>query len=77
MIAIDKQAHFLGGACIALAGAVLGSLEAGVLVAIAAGAIKEIYDKQNPENHTADIWDFLATCAGAAVAAGIVLIGAA
>jgi hypothetical protein len=77
MIAIDKQAHFFSGACIAFAGAAFGFLELGLVAAFTAGALKEIYDHAHPENHTVDIWDFVATCAGAMVAAGVVLLGAA
>jgi len=64
MIAIDKQAHALGGAVIALALGYVVAASWCALAAVLAGAIKELWDYFHPETHTVDVWDFNATAMG-------------
>ena len=64
MIPIDKQLHLMGGAVIAFTVGHFLDPSIGLIAAIAAGAIKEIYDGYHPESHTEDILDFVATALG-------------
>ena len=71
---LDKVTHFLAGASLALSLGYLLPVVFGLLAAIAAGALKEIYDEFHPETHTVDVMDFLATVAGGIVASIFVLL---
>lgn len=67
-IALDKSAHILAGAVIALAFSYLVPWWLALLMSIIAGALKEWYlDAKTPGN-TVDVWDFAATCAGGLIA---------
>lgn len=60
----DKFLHFAAGAVVASAAyAITGSLWGAVLAAALAGAAKEAYDATG--RGTVDLWDFIATVAGA------------
>lgn len=63
MIALDKQAHFLGGYALAITVGIF-SPWVGLAVALAAAAGKELYDYKHPATHTVDIKDFVATATG-------------
>ena len=60
----DKLLHFVGGAAIAVLFGFLGHPFIGVAAAAVVGIGKELYDYQHPANHTADLWDFIATALG-------------
>ena len=63
----DKMAHFVVGAGIAaMASALTGSALVGVGAAVFAGVLKEAYDATG--RGTVDLWDFVATAIGGAVA---------
>ena len=62
-VPLDKQAHFNTGAILAFVTYFVIGYWALLLVAIVAGA-KEWYDYTHP-NHTLDVWDWIATVAGA------------
>lgn len=64
MIALDKQAHFLSGAVIALALGYVAPAWVGFVVATTAGIAKEVYDHFNRDKHTPDMMDFVATALG-------------
>jgi hypothetical protein len=64
-VPLDKQAHFNTGAILALVTYFFIGYWALLLVAIVAGA-KEWYDYTHP-NHTSDVWDWIATVAGALI----------
>lgn len=62
-IPADKQQHFLSGAILGiLFASVFGW--ASILWVAAIACAKEIYDYLNPDKHTADIWDWVATSLG-------------
>jgi hypothetical protein len=71
-IPLDKQAHFFSGYVLGISGALAASHSISPLLsaifglggAVVAGIGKEIYAKQHPESHTADIYDLLATSLG-------------
>jgi len=69
-IPLDKQAHFATGSILAFVAYFVIGYWAILLVAIVAGA-KEWYDYTHP-NHTADIYDWLATVLGAIVTLGVI-----
>jgi len=69
-VPLDKQAHFSSGAILALVTYFVIGYWALLLVAIVAGA-KEWYDYTHP-NHTADVWDWVATLLGAIVTLGVI-----
>lgn len=69
---LDKVAHFLVGAVIGLICGYVFLLWVGVVVATFVGAVKELYDYQHPDAHTADGYDLLATVAGAVVVTPLV-----
>ena len=61
---MDKLLHFSAGLSIAV---VIGFVTLpwhGLLVAVIAGALKELHDHFHPLGHTVDLWDFLVTCLG-------------
>lgn len=72
---LDKQAHFLAGACIAFAFGAFGFIFVGVLAAILAGLAKEMYDDQHRSTHTVEAWDTGATMFGGFVAGAVTWIG--
>ena len=62
-IPADKQQHFISGAILGiLFASVFGW--AGILWVAAIACAKEVYDYLNPDKHTADIWDWVATMLG-------------
>lgn len=65
LIALDKQAHFLGGAALAAHAHVLGaSLAQAFWVVLIAGLLKEVYDWFNSDTHSPDVRDLVATLLG-------------
>ena len=72
-IPADKQAHALSGF---VGGAAMMWLTDITIISIAAVAVvaylKEQYDARHPDEHTADIWDWVATTLGGAV--GVLLV---
>lgn len=66
-IPLDKQAHFLGGAVIALALGYLFPPIWGFVAATIIGLLKEFYDSLHPATHTCDGWDLVATAWGGLV----------
>ena len=63
IVPIDKFMHFLSGAILGiLFASVFGW--AGILWVAAIACAKEVYDYLNPDKHTADIWDWVATMLG-------------
>jgi hypothetical protein len=74
VIPLDKQAHALAGAVIALAlGYVLPAWIAFMAAAVA-GLLKEVYDYYHPKTNTSDGLDFLATAAGGLLGAVFVVL---
>jgi len=67
----DKQMHFLSGAIL---GIILTPFIgwASILWVSAIACAKEVYDYLNPDKHTADIWDWVATSLGGV--AGVLLV---
>ena len=67
----DKQRHFLSGAIL---GIILTPFIgwASILWVSAIACAKEVYDYLNPDKHTADIWDWVATSLGGV--AGVLLV---
>ena len=70
-IPADKQRHFLSGAIL---GIILTPFIgwASILWVSAIACAKEVYDYLNPDKHTADIWDWVATSLGGV--AGVLLV---
>jgi len=66
-IPLDKQAHFLGGYALAISIGLFYPLF-GLVAALAAGILKELYDYYHPATHTCDVNDLVATVAGGLVA---------
>lgn len=73
MIALDKQAHLLVGALIALALGYVLPAWIGFVVASVVGLLKEVYDYYHPKTHTCDGLDYLATAGGGLAGALFVL----
>ena len=73
-IPADKVMHFASGTILyaALLPFVGSSLALSVIVMIAVA--KEIYDSCNPDKHTADMWDAVATTLGGLLGVFISLI---
>ena len=70
MVPLDKKAHLLSGAAISGLGIILtGQPAAGVLLAAAAGAAKELWDFNG--HGTPDLMDAVATVAGGAFVTGV------
>ena len=67
----DKQMHFLSGFIL---GIILTPFIgwASILWVSAIACAKEVYDYLNPDKHTADIWDWVATSLGGV--AGVLLV---
>lgn len=74
-LTLDKQAHLLAGAAIALAAGYFVPVWAALAVAVGAGVLKEGYDRFHPDRHTVDAADFWATALGGVVGALIALMG--
>ena len=68
MLPRDKLLHFAAGLGLALVAGWLVSPWYGLLVAMTAGALKELHDHFDPLGHSADFWDFVVTCLGGYVA---------
>jgi len=66
---LDKQAHFWAGLAIMLSVSLFGGWIAGLVVATAAGLLKEAYDSMG--FGTPDRWDAVATIIGGLVGAGL------
>ena len=67
MIAIDKQAHFWAGATIgSVAFTFTTSVTVSLLIVVAAGLLKEVYDKVSGKG-TPEALDFFATVLGGVV----------
>lgn len=75
-LTLDKQAHILAGAAIALAAGYFAPVWAALALAVSAGAAKEVYDRFHPERHTGDANDFWATALGGIAGSLIALMGA-
>lgn len=73
MIQLDKSAHILAGAVVALALGYLVPWWFALLMAIIAGALKEWYWDLRGHG-TVDVWDFAATCGGGFIASLFVWI---
>lgn len=69
----DKALHFAAGVFIAFLFAPLGMMHA-FLATLAAGALKEIYDRLF--GGSVELLDVVATAAGGAIAVGILVVGA-
>lgn len=75
-LAQDKANHYIYGGIIALVsaafgpaalaplGIALGAIWCAAIGAVAAGAMKEVWDKVSGKGDP-NVWDFLATCSGA------------
>jgi hypothetical protein len=64
-LAADKQQHIILGAAVYGAARAFGVSPVKALAAAAfVGLGKEVYDHYHPANHTAEIWDAVATGAG-------------
>lgn len=69
-LAPDKFLHLAAGIGIAGAGTfVFSDARVGFALGCGAGALKELYDKQHPDIHTASWKDLAATCLGAGLGA--------
>ncbi len=75
MIKPDKVLHLLAGATIAglTYAATLNPIFA-LAFAVAAGIAKEGYDSLHPTIHTVDVWDAIATAAGAVPLVAVVYL---
>ena len=62
----DKQQHFLGGFVLSFSFSFVSPF-LGLMVAMFAGWAKEMLDRRDPENHTSDEKDMLATWFGGVV----------
>lgn len=69
MISIDKQSHFWAGLAIMLGVSLFGGWIAGLVVAVAAGLLKEAYDSMG--FGTPDHKDAIATIIGGLAGAGL------
>ncbi len=78
-LAPDKRAHLLSGFLLAVIvlclvgapaaalggrSAFLASLAVPFLAVVVAGIVKEVLDRRDPEHHTCDPWDAIATIGG-------------
>ena len=69
----DKALHYVYGSLLfALTVHALGAALSLMFVAVVA-AVKEVYDWFHRDTHTPDLWDFVATVAGALVCASVLL----
>ena len=70
-LARDKFAHLVVGTAIGGAGTfILDDARAGLALGCGVGVLKEVYDKQHPDIHTASWKDAVVTCIGAGLGAG-------
>ena len=72
-IALDKQAHFLGGYALGLTGG-LASPFLGLGISVVAALGKEWYDKKHPDKHTADWLDAAYTIVGGIIGSSVSFI---
>ena len=70
----DKAMHFMVGVVVSIFASYLFGAMTGFLLALAVGAGKELHDCMRPETNTPDIWDFIATAAGAIIGAAPLLL---
>ena len=70
----DKALHFMVGVVVSAFASYLFGAMTGFLLALAAGAGKELHDYMRPETNTPDVWDFIATAAGAIVGVAPILL---
>lgn len=82
-IKVDKLLHFIAGYVIAhFTTAVISAVYqpsykgciAGLVLAVVAGMVKEIYDEFNKETQTPEFMDFIYTCLGGVLSSAISLI---
>lgn len=71
---LDKQAHILAGAVIALALGYVLPAWIGFVVAAVVGLGKEVLDYYRPATNTSDGMDFLATALGGLLGALFILV---
>lgn len=71
---VDKQLHFLAGAVIALACGYFVPAWSALMVSVAVGGLKELYDSFHKDRHTPDLWDFYTTAAGSLAGGSVILI---
>lgn len=69
----DKQAHLLSGFIIALLFTPIVGVYAIAVVAVIAW-LKEKYDGNNKDKHTADFWDWAATAIGGLAGLGLFIL---
>ena len=60
----DKLLHYIVGIWIQLIFSKFININVGLIMVIAIGIGKEIYDKKHPDKHTADLYDVIATVLG-------------
>lgn len=66
----DKTLHFAAGAAIGSAGTLaFKDPHKGFLLGTGVGLLKEVYDRQHPDQHQCSLQDFVVTAAGAAAGA--------
>ena len=70
----DKVLHFVAGVVVSAFASYLFGAMTGLVLALAVGAGKELHDYMRPETNTPDVWDFIATAAGAIVGVAPILL---
>ena len=70
----DKVLHFAVGVVVSAFASYLFGAMTGLVLALAVGAGKELHDCMRTETNTPDIWDFIATAAGAIIGAVPILL---
>ena len=63
----DKTLHIMCGYAIAMTFGAIFGIKFGLVLATAAGVLKELYDYFHPETHSVEIADFFATVVGGVV----------
>lgn len=64
-VPIDKQKHFAVGLAVAVLAYLSMNLLAATVAAVMVGVAKEIYDMRHRPEQTPEVWDAIATAAGA------------
>jgi hypothetical protein len=64
MLSFDKLLHFMAGAAVFMLMLPFVGPLAAMAAVVFVGAGKEVYDYFNPEKHTSDLLDIVATVAG-------------